>query len=320
MSFTITGTGSALPPHVVTNDDIAAVLDTSDEWIHTRTGIRQRHVLQGDETVTGIALEAAQNALQDAGVTAEELDFILCATIGGDYITPSLGSVLQAEIGAECPAMDVNAACSGFMYALEVAAGMFARGSVKKMLVVAAEGLSRIVDWGDRATCVLFGDGAAAVVLEPGDDLLYLRLTSQGWAEPLHYPFPEGNCPGKTNVGHKFLVMNGQEVYKFAVNNVAANVEKALADTGISKDEIDHVVLHQANLRIIEAAQRRIGIPAERYTTNVGEVGNISAVSIPMLLDKCKREGRFAPGDMLLLGGFGGGLTTGTAIMKWGGK
>lgn len=317
MSFSITGTGSCLPDHIIANDDIASYLDTSDEWIRTRTGIRQRHVLQGEETVTGISVRAAQRALEDAGVAPEELDFILCATIGGDYITPSLASVLQAEIGADCPAMDGNAACSGFMYALEVAAGLFARGSVKKMLVVAAEGLSRIVDWNDRATCVLFGDGAAAVVLEEGDDLLYLKLTSQGWADPLHYPFPEGNCPGVTNKGHQFLVMNGQDVYKFAVGNVAANMLKALEETGISKEEIDHVVLHQANMRIIEAAQKRVGIPTEKYQSNIDEVGNISAVSIPLLLDRGKRAGLFKPGDTLLLGGFGGGLTTGTAVMKW---
>lgn len=317
MSFTITGTGSCLPPHYVTNDDIAARIDTSDEWITTRTGIKRRHVLQGDETVTGISVQAAKKALDDAGVAPEELDFILCATIGGDYITPSLASVLQAEIGADCPAMDGNAACSGFMYALEVAAGLFARGSVKKMLIVAAEGLSRIVDWNDRATCVLFGDGAAAVVLEAGDDLLYLKLTSQGWADPLHYPFPEGNCPGKTNKGHQYLVMNGQDVYKFAVNNVAANMLKALEETGLSKEDIDHVVLHQANMRIIEAAQKKVGIPTEKYQCNIAEVGNISAVSIPLLLDRGKREGLFQKGDTLLLGGFGGGLTTGTAVMRW---
>lgn len=318
MSFTIVGTGSALPPHTITNDDLTTFLDTSDEWITARTGIKERHVLQGDETVTDLAIRAGMNALEDAGLTPKDLDFILCPTIGGDYITPSLASVMQGKMGAKCPAMDLNAACSGFMYGLEIAASLLAHGTAKRVLLVAAEGLSRISDWSDRRTCVLFGDGAGAVVLEKGDDLLYMNLTSHGWADPLYYTFPDGTCPGYNNNRHQYLVMDGGEVYKFAVSNVVDNIRKALNVTGIEPGEVDHMLLHQANLRIIDAAKRRLGIPEDRYTNNIERVGNISAVSIPLLLDECCRAGKISQGETIVMSGFGGGLTTGTAIIRWG--
>lgn len=318
MSFSITGTGSVLPQKTVSNDDLAQFLDTSDEWIRTRTGIQRRHVLSGTETVTNLSAQAARLAMENAGVTPDEIDYVLCATIGGDFLTPSLACMVQSEIGASCPALDVNAACSGFVYALDVAAGLFARGKAKKMLLVASEGLSRISDFTDRSTCVLFGDGASAVVLEAGDDLLETRLTSNGWSSPLYAPFPQGNFPGRDNSGPlPYLKMQGQEVYKFAVNAIVQGSAAILEQAGITEDQVDFVFLHQANLRIIEAAQKKLNIPAERYAVNIQEVGNTSSASIPLLLDEYNRAGKLKPGQLLLLNAFGAGLTTGSALLRW---
>ncbi len=316
MSLSILGTGSALPAHVKTNDDLCAFFETSDEWIRTRTGIQRRHLMT-DETVTDLAVAAAQNALQAAGVAPQELDYILCPTLGGDFITPSLACMVQKEIGAGCPALDLNAACSGFLYTLDVAAALLARDSVRNILVVAAEGLSRVTDWTDRSTAVLFGDGAGAVVLAPGDDLLHLQLTAQGCHEPLHACFPAGNLPGHADTDAPYIRMDGNEVYKFAVNAIFTGLERALEETGLSPQDVDHVLLHQANLRIIDAARKRLSIPEERYAINIDEVGNLSAASIPVLLDSLVRTGRVRPGDTLLLSAFGGGFTTGTALLRW---
>ena len=321
MSFTIKGTGSALPRLVVTNDDLSRIVDTSDEWITTRTGVKERRVLS-EETLTDLALEAAEKAMADAGVKPEELDFILCATIRGDVISPSMGCLLQGRLGAHCPAMDVNAACSGFMYALDVAGAFFSSGRVKKMLVVAAEALSPVVDWTDRTTCVLFGDAAGAAVLEEGDDLLAIRLQTRGTPEPLRVtafparsPFMK-NAPAAEDEAAK-VHMNGQEVYKFAVGAMTDGLRGVIAAAGLKDEDVDWVLPHQANIRIIEAAKQRLNIAPERFLHNMERYGNTSAASIPVLLDECRRAGIFRPGDILAMSAFGAGLTSGACLIRW---
>lgn len=318
MSLSVIGTGSALPERTVKNDELTAFLDTNDEWIRSRTGIEERHVLT-KETVTDLALLASRRALENANVQPEELDYILCCTIGGDYIAPSVSCLIQAALEATCPALDVNAGCCGFMYGLDVAWGIFARKKARKVLLIAVEGLSRIANWTDRSICVLLGDGAAAFVLEEGDDLLYLDLVSKGWADPLYIPFPSGNSPFRDTEKDttSYMRMNGQEVYKFAVNAITTGVEKALQETGTAKEEIAYLVLHQANLRIIEAARKKLKIPPEKCPVNIQKVGNMSAATIPLVMDEWNRAGKFSEGDLLMLGGFGAGLTSGTALLRW---
>ena len=321
MSFTIKGTGSAIPKLTVTNEDLSRMVDTSDEWITSRTGVKERRVLS-DETLTELALEAARRAMEDAGTEPRELDMILCATIRGDVLSPSMACLLQGQLGAACPAMDVNAACSGFLYALDVASAYFQSGRVKKMLVVAAEALSPVVDWTDRTTCVLFGDAAGAVVLEAGDDLLAIRLQTRGTPAPLRVtgfparsPFMK-DAPQAEDESAK-VHMNGQEVYKFAVGAMTDGLREVIGLAGLNHDEIDWVLPHQANIRIIEAAKQRLGIAPERFLHNMERYGNTSAASIPVLLDECRRAGRFRPGEVLAMSAFGAGLTSGACVIRW---
>ena len=317
-SFTILGTGHAAPQRRITNDDLAKMMDTSDEWISTRTGIRERRVMTG-ETITQLAVEASRQALDQAGVSPGELDLIICTTIRSDYITPAEACVIQEELGAGCPAFDLNAACSGFVYALDVAAGYFARGTVKKVLVVSMEAMSQLVDWTDRSTCVLFGDGAGAVVLGEGEDLLSVELTAKGDHQVLSIPHIHGQSPFLEGEAQPVrLTMLGQEVYKFAVSSICRGIKKCLARAKLTPDQVDHVLLHQANMRIIEAAQKRLGIPAERYHNNIDRYGNTSSASVPILLDEVNRAGLLHKGDTVVLCAFGGGLTTGTALIRWG--
>ena len=321
MSFTIKGTGSAVPKLTVTNEDLSRMVDTSDEWITSRTGVKERRVLS-DETLTELALEAARQAMDDAGAEPEELDLILCATIRGDILSPSMACLLQGQLGADCPSMDVNAACSGFLYALDVAAAYFDSGRAKKALVVAAEALSPVVDWTDRATCVLFGDAAGAVVLEAGDDLLAIRLQARGTPTPLRItgfparsPFIKAE-PGRGDEPAK-VYMNGQEVYKFAVGAMTGGLREVIGLAGLNEEDVDWVLPHQANIRIIEAAKQRLGIAPDRFLHNMERYGNTSAASIPVLLDECRRAGRFRPGEVLAMSSFGAGLTSGACVIRW---
>ncbi|HWR24142.1 MAG TPA: beta-ketoacyl-ACP synthase III [Feifaniaceae bacterium] len=317
MSFSICGTGSAYPKRVVTNGELSAMVDTSDEWIRTRTGVRERRVLT-DETITDIALTAAKRALEDAGVSPKELDLILCATIRNEYITPTMACMLQKELGANCPAMDINAACSGFLYALDVADGYFARKRVKKVLVVAAEAMSKMADWTDRATCVLFGDAAGAAVLGEGEDLLSLKVTASGNDEHLFIPNVQGNSPFSNRPKRDpYVYMNGQEVYKFAVSSICRDLAAVISAAGLLQEQIQHVLPHQANSRIIEAAKGRLKIPADRYHMNIARFGNTSAASIPVLMDELNRAGAFKKGEYLALSAFGGGFTTGACVLRW---
>lgn len=317
MGISILSTGRATPKKAMTNEELATFVDTTDEWIRSRTGIAQRYVCI-DETLTDLAAAAGAQAMQRAGVTAQELDLILCATISGDYITPSLACMVQQRIGATCPAFDVNAACSGFLYALDVADGYFARKKVRRVLVIAAEAMTRLLDWRDRSTCVLFGDGAGAVVLGEGDDLLALSLLSKGNVEVLNVPAVRGNLPGRApDVGEPYAHMDGQGVFKFAVTAMCNGLRGTIADAGLTEADIDWVLPHQANLRIIEFAKSKLSIPAERYCINIERYGNTSAACIPLLLDECNEKGLFKSGDLLAMCAFGAGLTSASAVLRW---
>lgn len=318
MSFKIIGTGSAHPTCSQTNDDLAKIMDTSDEWIYSRTGIKSRYVCT-DETITDVAVAAAQNALENAGTAASELGGIICTTIRGDYFTPSLACCIQERIGANCPAFDLNAACTGFLYALDTADGFFVRKRVKKLLVVSCENMSKLLDWKDRSTCCLFGDGAGAVVLAEGEGLLSVRVAAYGSKDIMFIPNVSGNSPfNRTPCPPSVLTWRGHDVYRFAVGEMVSQLEAAIRDAGMEQDDITWVLPHQANLRIIDAAKKRLNIPEERYLVNIERYGNISSAAIPILLDECNRQGTFHAGDVLAMVAFGGGLTSGACVICWG--
>jgi len=320
MAFKIAGTGGALPSFVLDNKALSAMVDTSDEWITTRTGINTRRIITNDETLLSLSAQAANEALRDAGCKAESLDLIICTTILGDNITPNLSSMIQKEIGAACHTFDVNAACSGFVFGLEIAAAYFRAKMAKRILLVSAEQLSNITDYGDRATCILFGDGAGAVVLEPADNLLAIKLLTQGDDSILKITRHSGNFPhngGAKKPSDQKLYMNGQDVYKFAVNCLVQMVGDAFKETGLNQDDIDYFLPHQANMRIIEAARTRLGISKEKVISNITECGNTSSACIPLMLADHARRGTFKRGDKLLLAAFGGGMAGGAAIIKW---
>lgn len=318
MSFTILGTGMAVPKYVMTNDEMSTIVDTSDEWIRTRTGIQERHICT-DETMTELSVEAALKALEDANVSPKELDLIICATIRGEYITPSQACVIQGKIGADCPAFDINAACSGFIYALNIADAFFTSGKVKKALVIGWENLSNITNWEDRSTCVLFGDGGGAVVLGEGDDLLSIHTTAKSNPDVLFAPRGENTSPFYKNGSEKpYINMNGNEVYKFAVTSMVRGIRKAVKDAGLTMADVDYVVPHQANLRIIDAAAERLDIPRENYLCNIQKYGNTSAGCMPIVLDEANKAGKFKKGDIIAMCAFGGGLTTGSCVIRWG--
>lgn len=317
MSFSILSTGSALPKRVVTNKDLSSFVDTDNEWILSRTGIASRHMCT-EETLTELAADAAQKALEGAGVSPHELDLIICATISSDYITPSLGCMVQKSLGAACPAFDVNAACSGFIYALDVADGFFVRKKAKKILVVAAEAISRFLSAEDRSTCVLFGDGAGAVVLGEGNSMLATTLVAKGDETVLNVPGIKSTLPIIPKSDEKPLVsMNGQEVFKFAVNAMCKQLKTTIADAGLTESDINWVLPHQANMRIIDFAKSKLSIPAERYCVNIDHVGNTSAACIAILLDEMNRQHRFKRGDLLAMCAFGAGLTSASAVLRW---
>ncbi len=314
----ILGIGSAKPECVVTNRELEGLLETSDEWISTRTGIRERRVL-GKETLTSLAVQAAKNALADAGVPPRDVGVILVATTLGDYLFPSLACLVQKEIGANCPAMDLHAACSGFIYALQTADAFIGSGKAKFALVIGAEAISRLADWKDRSTCVLFGDGAGAVVAGPGDGLLATALTSQGDDQVLVSLAPAGNCPFNEEIPGKRdgLTMRGQDVYRFAVSLCAADLEAVSRAADIPLEEMDWVLIHQANLRIIDAVRARLSIDPARLPCNIQRTGNTSAASIPILLDEMHRAGMLKPGQTIAMSAFGAGLTGAACVIRW---
>lgn len=317
MSFKVIGTGSYVPPRIVENDELSTFLDTSDEWISERTGIRRRHVCT-TETASELAYMAALAALDDAGVTPDGLDMILCATVSGEYISPPMSCMVQKRLGASCPAMDINTGCSAFVYMMDAAAGYFARGRVKRMLIVGAEQMSRVLDWDDRSTCVIFGDGAGALILEAGDNFLSSRLFSKGDNEVIKIPTSIGKSPFYQGEQEKpFVYMNGQETYKFAVNTLNNDIKNVISDAGLTEEDIAFVVPHQANKRIIEAVKKRMNIPGDRFCCNIENYGNTTAASIPLVIDELNKAGKLKPGDNLVIAAFGGGLSSAACVLRW---
>ena len=318
----IAGTGSYLPAKVLTNDDLAKFVDTSDEWIAARTGIRQRHVAAEGETTGDLAVHAALRALEAAGTDASEVELIVVGTTTPDLVFPSTACLVQARLGiAGCPAFDVNAACSGFIYALSVAEKFIASGSVKTALVIGAETLTRMVDWSERTTCVLFGDGAGAVVLKADTEtgILSTHLHADGAKKELLWNpvgVSVGFKEGEKNAGVR-INMAGSDVFKHAVKALDAIVEETLEANGIDRHEIDWLIPHQANLRIIEATAKRLDMPMERVVVTVDKHGNTSSGSVPLALDEAVRSGKVERGQLLLLEAFGGGFTWGSALLRY---
>ena len=318
----IAGTGSYLPEKVLTNDDLAKFVDTSDEWITSRTGIRERHVAAEGETTGDLAYHAAVRALEAAGVEASELDLIVLGTTTPDLIFPSTACLIQHRLGANgCPAFDVNAACSGFVYALSVADKFIRSGAARTVLVVGAETLTRMVDWTERTSCVLFGDGAGAVVLKADGEtgILSTHLHADGGKKELLWNpvgVSVGFKPDEPNVGVR-INMTGNDVFKHAVKALDAIVEETLEANGMDRHEIDWLIPHQANLRIIEATAKRLDMPMERVIVTVDRHGNTSSGSVPLALDEAVRSGKVQRGQLLLLEAFGGGFTWGSALLRY---
>ena len=313
----IIGTGSALPKKIVTNDDLAQFLDTSDEWILPRTGIRSRHVIS-DERLEDLAEEAARKALSDAGLTPKDIDLILCSNVVNEYMTPGLSCIIAAALGLECPAMDINCACPGFIYAMDIAENYFLAGKVNNVLIVCAEEPTRMTSWTDRSTCVLFGDGAGAAVFTKGDNLKAIKLNAQPSIEHLYQTRTLLPTPFITkHETEQPLHMDGREVFKFAVTTSIRDIEEILSTTGTPIDGIDYFMIHQANMRIIDGIRRGLGAPAEKFPSNIYDHGNSSSASCPILLDECNRKGMFKPGDKIVFSAFGAGLLSAVAYLEW---
>jgi 3-oxoacyl-[acyl-carrier-protein] synthase-3 len=318
----IAGTGSFLPEKILTNADLERMVETSDEWIRTRSGIVERHVAAEGETTTDLAEHAARRAMDAAGVSAADIDLICVGTTTPDLVFPNVGTLLQDRLGIHgCPAFSLEAACTGFIYALSVADKFVRLGEAKCALVVGAETLTRITDWSDRGTCVLFGDGAGAVILQPSEEpgIISTRLHSDGKYKDLLL-YPDGVSKGFKLVregGNIGIRMKGNEVYKVAVNTLGTLVTETLNVNGFTKDQIDWLVPHQANLRIIEAIAKRLDLPMARVIVTIGDQGNTSAASVPLALDTGIRDGRVQRGQLLLLEAFGGGFTWGSALIRY---
>jgi 3-oxoacyl-[acyl-carrier-protein] synthase-3 len=311
----ILGTGSHLPPRVMTNAEFAARLETSDAWIRERTGIVQRHIADTSQASSDLALHASRRALEAAGVPADRIELIILATSTPDYIFPSTACILQAKLGAKgCPAFDVQAVCSGFVYALATADSFIRTGMAKNALVVGAEVFSRILDWNDRGTCVLFGDGAGAVVLGASDKPgVHASVLHADGSQVDLLSVPGNVCRGEIT-GSPFLQMNGQGVFKFAVRVLEEVARETVAAAGMALEDVDWLIPHQANVRILEATARKLGLPAGKLVVTVDHHGNTSAASIPLALDEFVRAGKIRPGHRVLMEGVGGGFTWGASL------
>ncbi|MDO4555781.1 MAG: beta-ketoacyl-ACP synthase III [Lachnospiraceae bacterium] len=320
MSIQILGTGSYLPENIMTNDDLAKIVDTSDEWISSRSGIRQRRI-SSDEMTTKMASFAAKRAVENAGISADNIDLIIVATLSADKATPNTACQVQEAIGAQnAVCFDISAACSGFVFALNTARAYIETGMANTALLIGAETLSKMMDWTDRGTCVLFGDGAGAAIVTKAEDRIYETVTgsdgSKGFAltcgeRKLNNPLVQhGNELAQ-------IYMDGQEVFRFAVTVAPKCIKETLLKAGIEKEQVRYYILHQANLRIIKSVAKRLKEPEEKFPHDVEKYGNTSSASIPILLDEMNREGRFSRHDLLVLCGFGGGLTWGSILLEW---
>jgi 3-oxoacyl-[acyl-carrier-protein] synthase-3 len=311
----IAGTGSYLPEKVLTNADLEHMVDTTDEWIFSRTGIRERHIVADNEFTSDLALQAAYKAIESAGIKAVDIDLIIVATTTPDKIFPSTACILQRKLGVSgCPAFDVQAVCSGFVYALATADNFIKAGAAKCALVIGAESFSRITDWTDRGNCILWGDGAGAVILQASDEpgIISTHLHADGsYENMLHVPRKNDmNSPDT-------VVMEGNGVFKVAVNTLDAIVDETLAANGMQKSDIDWLVPHQANIRILQATAKKLSMSMDRVVVTVDKHGNTSAASIPLALDVAVRDGRIKRGEIILMEAFGGGFTWGSALIKY---
>lgn len=313
----IIGTGSALPSLSVTNEMLSVFMDTSDEWIRTRTGILERRIIS-DENLKDLAVEAAKRALEEAKMDGSELDYIICSNVVNYYVTPSLSCLIAGEINASCPCVDLNAACSGFVYGLDMAQAYQMSGKAKNILVICAEEPTRMCSWKDRNTAVLFGDGAAAAVVTEGDDFKASYITARHRPEILYYQRPLEDCPFvKYQQRGVPMYMNGKEVFKMAVNASVEGIEHILKETGLTADQVDHYILHQANMRIIETIRTQLHQPVGKFPHNIERLGNTSSATIPILLDELNKTGKLKNGDTIVLSGFGAGFTAGTCLFTW---
>lgn len=323
----VTGTGSYLPSSVLTNHDLEKMVDTSDEWIISRTGISERRVAHNGLTTSDMAAMAAKNAIEKAGRKPEEIDVIIVATVTADYMFPSTACLVQNKIGAQnAAAFDLSAACSGFLYALIAGISFINSGCYKNVLIIGAESLSKITDWTDRSTCVLFGDGAGAVLLEADKyanttQVMYKCLGADGSGSyMLEVPAGGTAKPASTDTvknREHFIKMRGNELYKWAVNKMKDLVEDAISKSGISADDVKYIIPHQVNIRIIEAALKRLNIPIDKVVINLDKYGNTSSASIPIAIDELNRAGKLKKDDIVVLVAFGSGLTWASCTLKW---
>jgi 3-oxoacyl-[acyl-carrier-protein] synthase III len=317
----IAGTGRFLPEKILTNADLEKMVETSDEWIRTRTGVERRHIAAEEQTTSDLSVEAARIAMDAAGVEAEDIDLIIVGTTSPDLIFPNAGTLVQRRLGIHgCPAFSIEAACTGFIYALAVADKFVRAGESKRALVIGAEILSKLVDWKDRSTCVLFGDGAGAVILVPSDEpgILSTHLGADGqYKDLLYYPAGASKDLHKAGLEDAKIIMSGNDVFKVAVKTLGNVAEQALRANGIAKNEVDWLIPHQANLRIIQATAKRLEMPMEKVILTVQDHGNTSAASVPMALDVGVRDGRVRRGQLVLMEAFGGGFTWGSVLMRY---
>ena len=312
----IAGTGSYLPERILTNAELERTIDTTDEWIFTRTGIRERHIIADGQYTSDMALEAAKKAIEAANIDIQSIDLIVLATTTPDRTFPSTACLLQQKLGVvNCPAFDLQAVCSGFVYALSTADNFIKAGAAKCALVVGADAMSRITDWTDRSNCILWGDGAGAVILQTSDEqgILSTHLHANGnYADMLMVPQGVSNQEGS-----KTILMEGNAVFKMAVNTLDAIVDDTLAANGLEKSDVDWLVPHQANIRILQSTAKKLGMSMDRVVTTVDKHGNTSAASIPLALDVAVRDGRIKRGETILMEAFGGGFTWGSVLMKY---
>ena len=317
----IAGTGRYLPERILTNADVEKLVDTSDEWIRTRTGVERRHVADESQTTSDLCVEAARIAMDDAGVSADDIDLIIIGTTTPDLVFPNVATLVQERLGIHgCPAFSIEAACTGFIYALTTADKFIRAGDSKCALVIGAEVITKLVDWTDRTTCVLFGDGAGAVIVKPSEEpgILSCHLGADGkYKDLLYYPVGPSKDLAKAGVGDSKIIMKGNEVFKVAVKTLGRVAEKALEANGIQKGDLDWLVPHQANMRIIQATAKRLEIPLDKVILTVQDHGNTSAASVPMALDVGVRDGRIKRGHLILLEAFGGGFTWGSVLMRY---
>ncbi len=316
----IVGTGRYLPERIMTNFDLEKMVDTTDEWIRTRTGVERRHVVAEDQTTSDMCIEAAKVAIEDAGVDVSEIDLIITGTTSPDLIFPNVATIIQHKLGiSPCPAFSLEAACTGFIYALTTADKFIRVGDAKCALVIGAECITKLMDWSDRNTCVLFGDGAGAVIVKPSEEpgLISCHLGADGqYKDLLYYPVGPSKSLAKAGTDEASIMMTGNEVFKVAVKTLEGIAAETLEKAGIEQSELDWLIPHQANIRIIQATAKRLGLPMEKVILTVQDHGNTSAASVPMALDVGIRDGRVKKGQLVLMEAFGGGFTWGSVLMR----